>query len=121
VKRSLSLILLLGALLGLFGQAAAFAIGPRLGAAPPQVAAAPSMPMDCAEMPQEDVEKPIPCKGLTLECIAAMGCVLPVMLGETGPLDMANDEGAPLQRSSTTPVLTGRSIAPEPYPPPRLI
>jgi hypothetical protein len=120
VKRSLSLLLLLGALLGLFGQAAAFAIGPRL-VTPAEVTAASSMPMDCAEMPQKDAEKPMPCKGLTLDCIAAMGCVLPVVLGETGPLDMANDEGTPLERSSTTPVLTGRSIAPEPYPPTRLI
>jgi hypothetical protein len=121
VKRSLSLLLLLGALLGLFGQAAAFAIGPRVAATATEVAVAQSMPMDCAEMPRKPAKEPMPCKGLTLDCIAAMGCVLPVVLGDTLPLDLTNDESAPLERWSSTPVLAGRSIAPEPYPPTLLI
>jgi hypothetical protein len=119
VKRLLSLILLLGALLGLFGQAAAFAMSPPFTPAT-EATAVQSMPMDCAEMPQKEPEQ-TPCKGLTLDCIAAMGCTLPTLLAEAGPLDLANDEGAPIERSISTPVLTGRSIAPEPYPPTLLI
>lgn len=112
--------MLLGALLGLFGQAAALAIGPRFTTLV-EATAAESMPMDCAEMPQKDPEPSTPCKGLTLDCIAAMGCSLPIVLAAAGPLDLAQDEGAPLRRASSTQVLAGRSIAPEPYPPTLLI
>lgn len=118
MKRSLSLILLIGALLGLFGQATAFAMGPPV--TPTIALAAQSMPMDCAEMPQKDADESKPCTGLTLDCIAAMGCSVPAVLSEA-PLDLADGKSAPLEASSSTPVLAGRSIAPEPYPPTLLI
>ena len=76
-------------------------------------------PGDCMKMmAQADGEKrEAPCKGLTLDCIAAMGCTVPLTLAEPFVLPAS----LPLaQLEPTTDVaraLTARVVAPEPEPP----
>lgn len=58
-----------------------------------------------------------PCKGLTLDCIASMGCVVPLVTA-----DLVTDIKAPrcygaLAFWPTHDVLTGKSLAPDPEPP----
>lgn len=115
MKRTLHLLLVLGALLGLFGQAAAFAVGPRAPAAP---VAASTMDADCMEMMKkapQPAEKP--CKGLTLDCIAAMGCVVPIVLREP-PAPTAAPEIVPTPTYwPALAVLVGNDLKPEIHPP----
>lgn len=120
MKRVLSLLMLLGALIGLMGQEAAYAAAPVHAPAPmmkmPEAAA--SMSADCMEMMQkapQPVQKP--CKGITLDCIAAMGCVIPLAVApEPALIDKmvhARMEHFPAPGNA----LTGRALAPEPEPP----
>lgn len=119
MKRMLRLLLVLGALLGLFGQGIAFAIRPAF---PTGIEAGTSIAknMDCPEMATMQQETPKPCKGLTLACIAQMGCALPVVLKEpTAPL--AGVAITPMPAIWPLPsTLAGRDIAPEPHPPSHL-
>lgn len=115
MKRVLPLLLLLGALFGLLGQqtAAAAASVPVAAAAP-----AAAMSADCMEMMSQHPAKPEkkPCTGLTLECIAAMGCALPLTRDPAQPVGrvpVASTQGFwPI-----SPVLVGHDLAPEPHPP----
>lgn len=123
MKRWLSLALLLAALLGLVGQEAAFA-----GAMPvkqtEQTAAAPEMSAECAEMMGLAKPKPQPskqpCEGMTPDCIAKMGCAVPLAL--VPPAMIA----PPVQLYASTPPqspvarLVGRNTGPEPEPPTNL-
>lgn len=108
-------MLLLGALLGLFGQQAAYAVGAGAAIAPASVS---QMDADCMEMMQKQsqpAEKP--CKGLTLDCIAAMGCVVPALLGGEGtPLATPQPLLVPAFLSATS-VLVGSDVPPEQHPP----
>lgn len=123
MKRWFSLALLMGALLGLLGQEAAFARVMPVEKAE-QISAAAQMNADCAEMmglakPQPQPEKQ-PCQGMTPDCIAKMGCAVPLALIPPLAFDLAPQfrAAAPLQ----TPVspLVGRDTGPEPEPPARL-
>lgn len=120
VKRALPLLLLLGALLGLLGQEAAFA------SAPPVVSvsmgmtgtADSGMSEDCMKMmtqQQQPAQKP--CKGMTLACIAAMGCVIPMAVRNDAPTLAVRTADPTLAFWSTTTVLRGGDVAPEPEPP----
>jgi len=117
LKGRLSLMLLLGALFGLFGQGAAYAVSPALA---PVIEAnhTTSSGMDCAEMTSDGKSAPDrPCKGLTLACIAQMGCVAPMNFeGLAGLTERASFP----QLAATWPtakMLTGLTIPPEPEPP----
>lgn len=117
LKARLSFLLLLGALLGLFGQGAAYAIGPAFAPAM-EASHAMASGMDCAEMGSDHKSKPNqPCKGLTLACIAQMGCVVPMTLETPSALT----ERAPFPQLaaiwSAAPTLAGLTIPPEPEPP----
>lgn len=125
VKRALPFLLLLGALIGLFGQETAFARGPSMmKTVATEQHMADMEGMNCAEMmaepqpPQDNGSKP--CKGMTLDCIAQMGCVLPIFLKD-GP---APERVAPVASIPafwpSMPRLVGRSYGPEPEPPARL-
>lgn len=120
MKRWLSLALLVAALLGLVGQEAAFAraVPVRLTE---QTVAAHEMSAECAEMmgltkPQPQPENQ-PCEGMTPDCIAKMGCAVPVAL--IPPAMIA----PPIQLHASTPPpsavvrLVGRNTGPEPDPP----
>jgi hypothetical protein len=102
-------------LVGLFGQAAAYAAGPQVMIAS---MAASQMDADCmAMMQKEQAPEQQPCQGLTLDCIAAMGCVVPIVLKEpAGP--MAAPQFVRTQAFWTAPaILIGSDVAPEPDPP----
>lgn len=116
MKRLLASLLLVGALLGLFGAELAYARG-----VPPVLTAPKAMTMDADCMAMMAKPQPAPetkpCKGMTLECIAAMGCVVPLMVA-----DMTDAVAAPFLYDAPdfwprTNVLTGQSLAPDPEPP----
>jgi hypothetical protein len=122
VKRWLSLALLLGVLLGLLGQEAAFAHVMPVEKIE-QTATAAQMNADCAEMMGLTKQAPQPekpCQGMTPDCIAKMGCAVPLALIPPLAFDLVQQfrAAAPLQ----TPVapLVGRDTGPEPEPPARL-
>ena len=120
MKHAFRLFLLLGALIGLLGQEAAFASGPPAVSAPMTMSAmvASGMSEDCMKMmaqQQQPAQKP--CKGMTLACIAAMGCVVPMALRNDAPTLAVREAGPTLAFWSTTPVLHGSELAPEPEPP----
>jgi hypothetical protein len=105
-------MLLLGAMLGLFGQQAAYAVG----AHPVTVS---QMSSDCMEMMQKEQPQPAhkPCKGLTLDCIAAMGCIVPIVLKDPAvPAAARQLVSAPTFWASTS-VLIGTDLPPEQHPP----
>ena len=123
MKRWFSLLLLIGAILGLMGQEAAFARA-MPSAQARQTAAAQTdvdqMSPDCAEMmrlvqppPQSD----IPCQGMTPDCVAKMGCAVPVAV--IPPLPGAAPTRYRLLAPCQMPVarLVGREISPETHPP----
>lgn len=114
MKRLFSLALLLGALFGLLAQEAAFAAGPAMIDAKPAVA----MSADCMEMMRDEQPEPAqkPCHGLTLDCIAMMGCFVPIALPSAPdtPEAMAV-EAAHFPKAVYA--LSGLSKEPEPEPP----
>src|SRR3546814_20916757 len=66
---------------------------------------------------QQPASKEKPCKGLTLDCIAAMGCVVPLMAADlTGSIAAPHIHGKPNFWSATN-VLAGKNFAPDPDPP----
>ncbi len=120
-------LLLLGAILGLAGQGVAFASSP---CAEMQKEQAMSRPMagpmtgmpDCAmgqhkTGPIKSNEGSTPCKDMTPGCLAMAGCVALVAVGTLSPTIQAPLLLASLNLWPTTPVLLGRSIAPDPDPP----
>ncbi len=116
MKRWLTFLLLVGAVLGLLAQEAAFAYAPALPSA--ETASAAAMSDECAEMMGiEKSQKSAPCQGLTLDCIAKMGCAVPpAVVSSAVPLAIAAHmpgllDPLPIWR------LAGRMIGPEPDPP----
>src|SRR3546814_6636626 len=74
--------------LGLFGQAVAYASVPSAVSAPMAMSGMTDSGMseDCMKMmaqQQQPAQKP--CKGMTLACIAAMGCVVPMAVRNDAP------------------------------------
>lgn len=115
-KRALPLLLLIAALVGLFGQDAARAIGPRWE---PVAATADASMDECMEM-MDDESQP-PCDGLTLDCIAAMGCVVPATLADAPAFARPVRALSPPLRAERIRALIGRSTAPGTHPPTSLI
>ncbi|MBF7015733.1 hypothetical protein [Novosphingobium sp. HR1a] len=116
MKRFLTSLLLIGALFGLFGA--------QMGAArsvPTAIAAPKAMAMDADCMAMMAKQKPAPekqpCNGLTLDCIAAMGCVVPLVTADfSTDIPQARVYGI-LGFWPTDTVLIGKSFAPDPAPP----
>jgi hypothetical protein len=120
VKRALRLFILLGALIGLFGQGFAYASVPAAVSAPMAMSdtAMSGMSEDCMKMmAQQQQPEQKPCKGMTLACIAAMGCVVPMAIRNDAPALGSRPADPPLAFWPTTPVLRGSDLAPEPEPP----
>lgn len=113
MQRIFPLFLLLGALLGLFGQGMALAAVPGVQVSKAVSVAAES---DCMKMMQEDPDGQ-PCKGITLDCIAAMGCVVPFTLANEQPGLNAPAFQPAMRSAALAARLTGRVPAPEPEPP----
>lgn len=81
------------------------------------------MATECMEMMNMEDAEPVekPCTGLTLDCIAAMGCVVPVTLTNDVPTVaqcLAHRQSPP---EAIFLHLAGRTVAPEPEPPTLLI
>lgn len=120
--RLLRLGLLVVALTGLIGQSSAIAMAK---AAPVvrdiDTSNSPQAGMDCTHMPIIPGQDQAPCKRMSLQCIAAMGCSsLAVTL-----TDVQTSEAHSLESGEITPRavtrLKSRSYAPEPDPPSFLI
>lgn len=114
MKRPFALLLLFGALLGLFGQEMAFASSLQHTKASSHKTMMPG-----CTMAKTTGDKP--CKGLTLACIAAMGCTIP--LAQADEFTVVT----PIESPSVAPVaiatkrLAGLHVLPESEPPHRLI
>lgn len=122
MKRWLSLLLVLSALLGLLGQEAAFA---QVMSVPQSEQAAPTAQMspECAEMMGLAKQKPQsdqPCQGMTPDCIAKMGCAVPLALLPPIAPDAIPQFRTALPWLVPAAPLIGRSFGPEPEPPARL-
>ncbi|SFG45448.1 hypothetical protein SAMN05518801_12825 [Novosphingobium sp. CF614] len=122
MKRWLSLALLLGVLLGLLGQEAAFAHVMPVEKIE-QTATAAQMNADCAEMMGLTKQAPQPenpCQGMTPDCIAKMGCAVPLALIPPPAFDLAPQFRAAAPPQTPVAPLVGRDTGPEPEPPARL-
>lgn len=122
MRRWLSLLMLLGALLGLMGQEAAFAhVMPAQQTG--QVAAAMPMSPDCAKMMGLSKQAPQPakpCEGMTPDCIAKMGCAVSLALVPPLAFNAAPEFRALPPGLTPAPPLVGRDFGPEPEPPAHL-
>lgn len=115
MTRVLHVLLLIGALGGLFGQQAAYAAGAHTVKTP---TTASQMGEDCMKMMQEQPGPASqPCKGLTLDCIAAMGCVVPILLGDPARATVAPHPQAPPPFRFAVAFLAGDDPPPEQHPP----
>ncbi|WP_313807115.1 hypothetical protein [Sphingobium sp.] len=124
VKRFFSFLMLVGALVGLLGQEAAFASGPAHLSAPAakMTVGMAQMSSDCMAMMQQAPQPAQkPCKGLTLDCIASMGCVIP-LASTPEPLLAGKFVYERIQHfPARIDILAGQALEPEPDPPTRLI
>lgn len=117
VKRLLSLLLLIGAISGLFAQEVAFARAMPF-ATVEQSSASVQMSDECAEMMDlADQQPDKPCDGMTLECMAKMGCAVPLVLIPRLATGEAFEYRALAPPAATVASLVGRSLIPEPRPP----
>lgn len=122
MKRWFTLLLVVGALLGLFGQEAAFASVISVGKSGPVIVAA-SMSADCAEMMGRAKQTPQPdqpCQGMTPDCVAKMGCAIAVALIPSLLSADPNEYRAAAPRQIPVTPLVGRETSPEPHPPSHL-
>lgn len=120
MKSVFRIFLLLGVILGLAGQSVAFASSPCAEMQQERVSAMGGM-SNCA-MGQHRVDNhAVPCKNMTPGCLAMARCAALVAIGSLP----ANIEDpiivARLDVWPATPVLSGRSFAPDPDPPSILV
>lgn len=121
MPRWLSLVLLIGAVVGLFGQEMVFAAVPvtQVDIESSEVA---SMSADCAEMmgieqPQSAPDPGAPCDGMTFECIAKMGCAAPAAVTPAVDADAVRVLWRPELTVKLAAPMLGRSVRPELHPP----
>lgn len=122
MKRWFSLLLLMGALLGLMGQEAAFARATPVEMVD-QAASTAQMNADCAEMmglAKQNPQPDKPCEGMTPDCIAKMGCAVPVALIPSMLSAHPTEFRLSTPRQMPVAPLVGRETSPEPHPPARL-
>lgn len=122
MKRWLTLLLLAGALLGLLGQEAAFA---QVMPTQMSVHTATGAPMsaECAEMmglAKHASQPEKPCQGMTPDCMAKMGCAVPLALIPPVSIDTAPQFRVAIPTQLPVAALVGRDTGPEPEPPTRL-
>ncbi len=117
MKRWLSFMLLFGAMLGLLGQEAAFASAPAMPMAEFAIAST-AMSNECADMMGLDKSQPDqPCKGMTLDCIAKMGCAIPLGVFTPNPLPAPADQRPHFAVPNPIARLIGWTVGPELEPP----
>ena len=116
-------LLLLWVMLGLAGQGVAFASAPCPMMEHEQAAAmsgALAGMSDCEMFPVKSDKAPVPCKDMTLGCMAMAGCAALIAVDIISPSTEAPLTAASLAHWLATPILLGRSIAPDPDPPSHL-
>jgi hypothetical protein len=109
-------LLLLGVILGLVGQGAAFASPPCAAMQQEQASAMGGMP-DCAMEQHKSDKAPAPCKDMKPGCFAMVGCATFVGLDGQSPVVIGLPATAATYQWAATPVLHGRVVPPDPYPP----
>ncbi len=119
MTRFLRLLLLAFALFGLVGESTAMAMAPPAGATMPIKASMADM--DCRDMAPAAMPDGVPCKKITWQCIATMGCVTAAALEPVAPTARLRLGAGTSHGSSDTAPLFGRSYGPEPDPPAFLI
>ena len=116
----LRLLFVFGAIIGLLGQEAAFAIGPSSATASTSTAMSAMSP-ECAEMMKQQAPQKAPCKGLTLDCIAKMGCGISIAFGPSSVEPLEPAVGTVLLASIPVALMTSRTLLPDKQPPKLLI
>jgi hypothetical protein len=119
VTRFLRLLLLTFAMVGLAGQSTAMAMAPVM--ASPVAKHAAITGMDCKDMATTPSSDNAPCKKLTWQCIAAMGCLTASALEPAMPAMGVHPRVRTAPASRDVARLVGRSYGPEPDPPSFLI
>lgn len=109
-------LLLLGVVLGLAGQGVAFASVPCAAMVQQQASAMAAMP-DCMAGQDKSGKPAAPCKEMTPGCAAMAGCAALVALDAPYSVVSAPVIVAATATWPATPILVGRSIAPDPDPP----
>ena len=111
-------LLLLGVILGLAGQSVAFASSPCAEMQKERAMSGPMAGMpDCAMSQHKSDNRSVPCKDMTPGGLAMAGCAALIAVDTLSPTTQAPLLVASLNLWPTTPVLLGRSIAPDPDPP----
>lgn len=111
----LRLLLVLLTLFGLIGQTAVYAMPPIAAPAVSMIeVAAPSD--DCAGMAMGDGDE-MPCKGVTLDCIAKMGCVAPPVLAPSADLSSHAVAYTAAAYDTRLTTFVGLTIPPDLFPP----
>ncbi len=119
MTRFLRLLLLTFAMVGLAGQSTAMAMAPMM--ASPATKQTAMAGMDCKDMATAPSSDGAPCKKLTWQCIAAMGCLTASALEPAMPAMDAHPFVRTAPASKDVTRLVGRSYGPEPDPPSFLI
>ena len=112
---ALRLLLVLLTLFGLVGQTAVYAMAPIAAPAVSTIElAAPSD--DCAGMAMSDSDE-MPCKGMTLDCIAKMGCLTPPVVAPAAGLATHPVIYERVAYSAPRETMAGVTVQPEIFPP----
>lgn len=120
VKFLIRHFLLLGVILGLVGQGMAFASPPCAKMQKEQVSAmtGPMAEMpDCAMGQHKSDKSPAPCKDMKPGCFAMAGCATFIGLDVESPVLSSQFTVSAIYQWSAMPVLHGRIVPPDPYPP----
>lgn len=118
MTRFLRLFLLTMAAFGLFGQSTAMAMGSAHAGMPMQASLAG---MDCMGMTKGTTPNGAPCKKMTWQCIATMGCATAAAIEPTRAATPVIAAPRVSHRWQIATRLLGRSYGPEPDPPSLLI
>lgn len=121
MKRWLSVLILIGAILGLLGQSVTFAHVMPVQKAE-EVAGAQMSP-ECAKMMGLAKQKPQPekpCQNMTPDCMAKAGCAVPMALLPPITFDAFTKFRAAAPQQVPVAALIGRVTGPELHPPARL-
>ena len=111
----LRLLFVLLALSGLVGQTAVYAMAPVTTPAE-MVVEVDGPSMDCAEMTPAD-EATMPCEGMTLDCIAKMGCLVSPAVAPLAGLTAHPVFYGRVDYLATRETASGLTVRPEIFPP----
>ena len=117
------MLLFVAALVGLLSQEVAFANVMPVAKAEQVSTSAGQMSADCAQMmglAKQQQQPEQPCQGMTPDCIAKMGCAVPLALISPVAFDASPQFRTAAPPQMPVAALIGRDTGPEPEPPTRL-